>query len=598
MRKWGALFSSWQDLRPYILPYKKEYILGLLPIPLSVFCSIAFPWLIIQIIDRQLSPQEWDGMSIWLLGISVILLVNYLSSSLYNYYVQKAALHSIRDLRHDMFRRVLNFPRSYFDQNPMGSILTRLTSDLEAINESLASGVLAMLRDVLITLALLIFLASISWQLTLLTLLVAPPIYWITRVLRRLLHQSQLESRRVLSNSTGYLQESLQGIKTVQLYNAENEAQSRFQRFTQQFFRAQSKSNLIDAGLFSIIESITTITMGLIIWYGANEILSAALSVGILIGFLQTLDKIFVPVRDFTSQIASIQRALAALQNIQTLYRQPLEDEQSLSAQSLLQHSDLESESDLEPVLPPALSFESLVFDDVHFRYSPNGPYVLYGVSFTLNKGDKIALVGSTGSGKSTILRLLTKTYTEYEGSIRLNGVELSTMSKALVGQLFSLMQQDVYLFDESIAFNIGLGRKTIQAEHIKAAASYVYADEFIEQLPQKYQFQVTGNGGNLSAGQGQLIAFARAMASGCELILLDEATSAVDSVTENKIQKAIDHVFAEKTVIAIAHRLSTIQHSDQIIVLDKGKIIEQGTHQSLLKQEGFYANLVNKLDE
>ncbi|TBR44760.1 ABC transporter ATP-binding protein [Marinomonas agarivorans] len=599
MFKLQKKLSRWRHFWPYLQPYKKEYILGLLPIPVSVFCSIAFPWLIIQIIDHQLSPQKWEGMTVWLIGISLVLLANYLSSSFYSYYVQKAALYSIRDLRQDMFRRVLNFPRSYFDKHPMGSILTRLTSDLEAINESLASGVLAMLRDVLITIALLIFLASISWQLTLLTLFIAPPIYWVTRILRRMLHQSQLDSRRVLSKSTGYLQENLQGIKTVQLYNTEEEAQARFRGFTQQFFNAQSKSNLIDASLFSIIESITTITMGLIIWYGANEILTAALSVGVLIGFLQTLDKIFVPVRDFTSQIASIQRALAALQNIQTLYQQPLIDEAEITTTSSIKNSVMQKHATSldEPnaLVDQLIHFESLVFEEVSFRYNSVGPYVLHGVSFTLKKGEKIALVGSTGSGKSTILRLLTKTYTDYEGSIRLNGVELSQIPKAVVGRFFSLMQQDVYLFDESIEFNIGLGRDSVNIEQIKAAANYVYADEFIEKLPQAYQFKLTGNGSNLSAGQCQLIAFARAMVSGCELILLDEATSAVDSVTENKIQKAIDNVFEEKTVIAIAHRLSTIQHSDTIIVLDKGVIIERGTHQTLVARGGFYANLVKK---
>jgi len=583
-----SLSAYWTQFSPFILPYKRLYLLGFLPIPLSVFCSVAFPWLIIQIVDQQLVNQQWEGMWFWLILISLVLVMNYMASSSYLYFVQKAALFSMRDMRLDMFARVLDFPRSYFDKTPMGSVLTRLTSDLEAINESLASGLLSMVRDVLITLALLVFLTTISWQLTLVTLVIAPPIYWVTTLLRRLLHESQLSSRRVLSQSTGYLQESLQGIKTVQLYNAEAETQKRFSLFTMAFYRYQSRSNLIDAGLFAIIEGITTISMGLIIWYGAHEILAAALSVGVLIGFIQTLDKIFVPVRDFTSQIASIQRALAALQNIQTLYDQPLETDNK--EESLTQEEMTKMASQLT-------SFTSLSFDDVYFRYTPTGAYVLKGVTFDLNKGDKIALVGSTGSGKSTILRLLTKTYREYQGSIKLNGIELRDIPKKLVNNFFSLMQQEVYLFNESIAFNIGLQRKGISDQDIRDAANYVYANEFIEKLPNGYQFVLSANGGNLSAGQSQLVAFARAMASGSDLVLLDEATSSVDSVTENMIQRAIDHVFAEKTVIAIAHRLSTIQHSDQIIVLDQGNIIEKGTHESLIKQGGFYAKLVENTD-
>ncbi|XPF94791.1 ABC transporter ATP-binding protein [Colwellia sp. RE-S-Sl-9] len=578
----------WKQFLPFIAPYKKLYFFGVLPIPISIFCSIAFPWLIIQIVDKQLTVQKWDGMTLWLILISLVLFTNYLASSSYSYFIQKAALYTMRDMRIDMLNRVLNFPRSYFDKTPMGSVLTRLTSDLEAINESLAAGMLAMIRDVLITTALLIFLATISWQLTLVTLIIAPPIYWVTTILRRLLHESQLASRQVLSQSTGYLQESIQGIKTVQLYNAEKEAQNRFGFFTNAFFRFQSRSNLIDASLFSIIEGITTISMGLIIWYGAHEILAAALSVGVLIGFIQTLDKIFVPVRDFTSQMAAIQRALAALSNIQTLYEQPLEtdnDEAHLSA------------SQIKSMSKQLSSFISLEFNNVQFRYKPTGPYVLKGVTFSLKKGDKIALVGSTGSGKSTILRLLTKTYNNYEGSIKLNDIELRDIPKKWVNNFFSLMQQEVYIFNESLAFNIGLQREGINDEAIKAAAKYVYADEFIEKLPGGYQFILDENGSNISAGQAQLVAFARAMASGSDLVLLDEATSSVDSVTEKMIQRAIDHVFAEKTVIAIAHRLSTIQHSDQIIVLDQGKIIEKGTHNSLIQLGGFYANLVEIAD-
>lgn len=572
---------NWANFFPYLRTYRRDYLIGLLPIPISVACSIAFPWLIIQIVDQQLIHLQWQGMWHWLGLISVVLLLNYVSSTLYSYFIQKAAFHSIHDLRHDMLNRVLHFPRSYFDKTPMGSVLTRLTSDLEAINESLASGVLAIVRDILITAALLCFLASISWQLTLLTCLIAPPIYWVTRWLRGLLHTAQLNARKVLSNGTGYLQESLQGMKTVQLYNAEEEVNTKFKTFTHDFFKFQSTSNLVDAGLFAIIEGITTISMGLIIWYGANEILGAALSVGILIGFLQTLDKIFVPVRDFTSQVASIQRALAAIQNIQTLFQQPTEKE--TEAQSALLSEDIAA----------LQQFESLVFEQVSFRYNENAPYVLHGVSFSLKKGEKIALVGYTGSGKSTIIRLLTKTYNQYEGSIRLNGIELSQIPKTLINQCFSLMQQDTYLFEDSIEFNIALGRTAVDQQAVKQAAQYVYADEFIEYLPQGYQTQLTRNGSNLSAGQGQLIAFARIMASNTDLVLLDEATSAVDSVTESKIQQAIDHVFAEKTVIAIAHRLSTIQHSDEIIVLDQGKIVEQGTHQALIAQGGFYASLV-----
>ena len=242
-------------------------------------------------------------------------------------------------------------------------------------------------------------------------------------------------------------------------------------------------------------------------------------------------------------------------------------------------------------------TFRTLTFESVSFKYNDDGPYVLRDVSFELKRGEKIALVGSTGSGKSTILRLLTKTYGNYRGSIKLNGIELKDIPKAEVGKFFSLMQQEVFLFNESIAFNIGLARESNNEQLVVDAAKYVYADQFIERLPGQYNFVLQGNGSNLSAGQGQLIAFARAIAGGSEVVMLDEATSSVDSVTEQLIQKAIDHVFEEKTVIAIAHRLSTIANSDKILVLDGGAIIEHGTHRSLMAEAGFYANLVQQLD-
>ncbi len=567
----------------FLRPYRRDVSLGIALIPFSVLFSVLYPWMIMRIIDEQLMPGKFEGLWLWIAALLGILLANYFADAIYNYSLQKAAQNAILDLRQVMFRRVLDFPRSYFDKTPMGVTLTRLTSDLEAINDSFAQGFLGMIRDLLITLALLVFLASISWRLTLVLLLIGPLIYYITEKLRRLMRTSFLKSRQVLSQSTGYLQETLNGIKTVQLYNADAEVQKNYQQYTRGFYKAQSRSNLYDSALYALIEGVTTVSLGLIIWYGSGEVLAATISVGVLIGFINTLDKIFVPIRDFTSQLASIQRALAALQHIEEIFAQPLE-EHALTATA--------PEQGLEQQLE---SFESLVFNDVWFRYSDDGPQVLKGISFTLNKGDKIALVGTTGSGKSTILRLLTKTYDNYQGSITLNGIELASIPKMHVRRFFSLMQQDVFLFNKSIAFNIGLDRDGIGEQEIIDAANYVYANEFIDQLAGGYQFQCRDNGGNLSVGQSQLVAFARAIASGAEVVMLDEATSSVDSVTEQLIQRAIDHVFLEKTVIAIAHRLSTVRHSDQILVLTRGSIVERGNHDSLMALDGIYANLVEE---
>ena len=581
--KWSALTR----FLGHFLPYRRQVIIGLCLIPVSVTFSILFPWLIMQVIDEQLVPGRSEGLLLMCGALAAVLVGNYVADAVFSYSLQSAAQYAIRDIRAEMFRRVLQFPRHYFDKTPMGVTLTRLTSDLEAISESFAQGLLSMIRDVLVTLALLVFLMFISWKLTLVLMLIGPLIYYVTELLRRRLRDSYLQARVVLSEGTGYLQECLAGIKTVQLYNAEADVQQRYATYTKGFYHAQSRSNLYDSALYSLIEGITTVSMGLIIWYGSKEILAATLTVGVLVGFISTLDKIFVPIRDFTSQMAAIQRAFAAFDHIEDIYQQDTESEDDV----LMARLSSAEQAQLQ-------GFDSVVFEQVSFRYSQTGPYVLRGVSFSLNKGDKIALVGSTGSGKSTILRLLTRTYVNYEGSIKLNGVELNRIPKPEVAKFFSLMQQEVFLFNESIEFNIGLQRETSEADFVRSAARYVYADAFIERLPGQYQFVLQGNGDNLSAGQAQLIAFARAIAGGSEVVMLDEATSSVDSVTEELIQKAIDHVFEDKTVIAIAHRLSTIAHSDQILVLDQGVIIERGTHAALMAEAGFYANLVRHLDE
>ena len=578
----------------FLKPQRQKVIIGIALIPISVACSVLYPWLIITIIDEQLVPGELSGLTLWVGLLVLVLALNYVSDALYAFSLNHAALHAILKLRQALFERIINFPRRYFDKTPLGVMLTRLTSDLEAINESFAQGLLNMVRDVLITIALLIFLLTVSFKLTLVVLLIGPPIYLVTQYLRKKLRSAYLESRVVLAQGTGFLQESLNGMKTVQLYNAETQVEQRYQGYTEAFYQQQSKSNLYDAGLFAIIEGITTISMGLIIWYGATEILSASITLGVLVGFINTLDKIFVPIRDFTSQLASIQRALAAFEHIEAVFEQPTINELALQHQANhLPAYQSAKKIDFETALA---TFESLEFKDVRFRYSENGPLVLDGISFQLQRGKQIALVGSTGSGKSTIFRLLTKTYSGYQGSILINGIELSSIDVKYIARLFSLMQQEVYLFNQSIAFNIALAKPHINREQMMQAAKYVYADAFIEQLPRQYDFELKDNGGNLSAGQGQLISFARAIAGGNEVIMLDEATSSVDSLTEKLIQKAIDHLFDAKTVIAIAHRLSTIVHSDEILVLDQGKIVERGNHRTLIALNGIYANLQHQL--
>lgn len=569
----------------YAKPYKKSALFGVVMLPISIASSLAFPWLTIQIIDEYLTPGIYEGLIDLVVLMVGVVVINYASSVLYSYFLRKTGQYTLFDVRMVLFRRILKFPRTYFDKTPTGVTLSRLTSDLEAISDSFVMGVLALVKDLITTVALIVMMLFIDWKLTLVVLVVFPPVLWMTQFVRNKLRNMYQITRSTLAKGTGYLQECLFGIKTVQLYGAEHEVESKYKGFNSEFLAAQIKTNKYDAALFSIITGVTSITIGLIIWYGAGQVVQQAVTLGVLIAFINTMEKVFVPLRDFTSQIAAIQRSFAAFDHIDELFQQPLEEE----------NGEFYSEDDIAGRLD---SFESLEFKHVFFRYSEDSPYVLKDVSFTLKKGEQLALVGTTGSGKSTILRLVSKVYQQYEGEILLNGMELSKLPIEKVMPLFSLMQQDVYLFEQSIHFNIALGKPGVDKADVKQAAGYVYADQFIEQQAGGYDMQLSRNGGNLSAGQTQLISFARAVAQGGQVIMLDEATSSVDSMTESLIQKAISKLFQEKTVIAIAHRLSTIRHSHTILVLDAGRIVEQGNHESLVAKNGVYAQLLNESSE
>jgi len=562
--------------------YKNSAILGIAMLPLSVISSLLFPWLIIQVIDVHLVQGNMDDLWRHIFYLLAVLVINYLVDSTYAYNLRKTGQYAITDMRSALFARVLKLPRGYFDNTPTGVTLSRLTSDLETISDSFVQSIVGLVKDSINTIALIIMMLFINWKLTLIVLIVMPPVMYLTMYVRNKLRAVNLITRSTLARGIGYLQEALLGVKTVQFYRAEQQVERKYKVFNDQFLKAQKKANKYDAILFAFISGVTSITIALMIWYGSGLVLEQALTLGVLIAFINTLEKVFVPIRDFTSQIASIQRSFAAFDHIEELFVEPMEEE----GRELIA---------TEKVTPQLTEFVSLEFKDVSFRYTPELPYVLKNVSFMLEKGKQIALVGSTGSGKSTIIRLISKTYQDYEGSILLNGIELSRISINDCIHLFSLMMQDVYLFEESIKFNIALGKPNITDEVVEQAGRYVYADNFIQHLPGGYDFQLDKNGTNLSNGQTQLISFARAVAQGGQVMMLDEATSSVDSITENLIQKAMQRLFSEKTVIAVAHRLSTIRHSDTILVLEKGEIVERGNHEQLIANDGIYASLLNE---
>ena len=578
-------------MRPNLFRYRWRFSVIFALLPISAGLATSIPYLMKVAIDDHITPAVEVGtiapfyeslIGLMILAAMVVVL-GYLTDAFYVQLLQRTGQRLIAELREKIYARTLRLPRSYFDRYPIGSILTRVTSDVEALGESLAGNVLSLVLDFLKTIAFLAMMFALSWRLTLALMILVPLLIWLVRYFQLRVRRSFFSARQALSEATGYLQECLNGIKTVQLYAAEQRVLSLFKEKNHRFYQAQNASNYYDALLYSLVEGLTSITLAFILWVAAGQLLAGLLTLGVLVAFIEYIQRLFIPVRELSQQLVVLQRAFAAIDHISELCAIELDPAEEVR------------ERRPGEVLIDDAPFMSLTFSDVWFRYTPAGPDILQGVSFEVNRGDSLALVGATGSGKSTIIKLLSRAYSGYRGSIRINGYELTDYHADDLARWLSLVHQGVFLFNASVGFNIALGRSAVDDRVAREASCYVQANTFIEALPEAYEHTLVGGGANLSAGQGQLLAFARAVAAHTELIVLDEATSAVDSMTENLIEVALTRLYRERTVIAIAHRLSTIRNADQILVMDAGKIVERGTHQALIALDGAYASLINK---
>jgi len=566
-----------------IAHYLKPY-LGWVALALCITLGASFlgplrPWLVQRGIDNYIVVGDLEGLQRIILFFFLALLGEGLLSFAENYLTQYIGQQAIYDLRTTVFRHIQAQPLSFFDRTPIGRLITRTTSDVEALSDVLSSGLIVALGDLFKLFFIGYFMFTLNWELALVTLLVMPLMVWVTFWFRRNVREQYRETRKQMARLNSFIQEHVTGMHIVQLFNRENEEKRRFEAINDDHRAAHIKTIFYYAIFWPSIEFISTVALAAVLWFGGLRALGgSALTLGVLVAFIQYARQFFEPIRDLSNQYDTLQRAMAGAERIFSV----LDEDHRLP------------EPD-DPVELDAVRGK-IEFRNVWFAYEDDNEghpdWVLRDVSFTAEPGETVALVGATGAGKSTVMNLLLRFYEIQRGQILVDGVDITDFRLKDLRRHLGLILQDVFLFSGSVEDNLTLGDASIDRARVRRAAEIVQADCFIERLPDGYQQDVKERGSSLSHGQRQLLAFVRALLYDPDVMVLDEATSSVDTETESLIQQALERVTEGRTTLAIAHRLSTIQDADQILVMHKGEIRERGTHQELLAQDGLYRKL------
>jgi len=563
-------------LLSYLKPHLSRVILAFATISLAALSGQIGPWLTQVAVDDYIVNGDWQGLQWIIAAFFASVVVQYGTQYAQTLITGMIGQHVMYDIRRDVFNHLQRLPLRYFDRTPVGRIMTRATHDVDALNEFFSEGVVSVFMDLCTLFAIIGFMVYIDLELTLVCCTVIPIIAISTFYLQGLAMKAYRELRLRLARLNSYLQENITGIEVVQLFNRQLRNLRDFDDEHLPYRRAEDREIHFYALFFPFTEFVGTFGMALIIWYGANSVIDDRIELGVLVAFLQYIRRFFRPIMDISDRYALLQSAMAASERIFELLITPLEPEGG-------------------PRRNPARAGHggSIEFRNVFFKYDPDAvDWILKDVSFKLELGQSLALVGATGSGKTTIVNLICRFYDVQEGEILVDGLDVREWHAEELRRRISIVQQDVFLFSGDIGANIRLGEKAIGAAEIEQAARYVNAAPFIERLPQGYDHAVAEGGSTLSAGQRQLLSFARALAFDPEILVLDEATSSIDTETEQLIQDATAKLMSDRTSIVIAHRLSTIRNADQILVLHRGEVRERGRHEELLRQGGIYARL------
>jgi ATP-binding cassette subfamily B protein len=488
--------------------------------------------------------------------------------------VNVAGQRTMLDLRTAVFRHVHSQPLAFFDRNPVGRLVTRVVHDVESLNEVLTSGVDALFHDLLKLAAIVTVLVWIDARLALVTFLVLPPLLWAANTFRRSNRAAFREVRGRVAALNAYLQEAVTGIRVIQLFVQERRAAKAFRGHSEALMRGHLRTVMNYSWFFPAVEILGSVAKALLLWYGGGRILAGELTLGEFVQFFLLLDYFFEPIRDVSEKYNLMQSAMASSERIFRV---------------LDTKADLVPPADPQPLPEPARG--EIEFDRVSFAYREGEP-VLKDLSFRVKPGEKVAIVGATGAGKTTVISLLTRMYDPTAGTVSVDGVDVRRADPAALRRRVAVVLQDVFLFAGDVEGNITLGDPSIPSERVVAAAVAVHADPFVRRLPQGYRTAVRERGATLSVGQKQLLSFARALARDPAILVLDEATSSVDSETEALVQDAVERMLRGRTALVVAHRLSTIRSCDRILVLHHGELREEGSHRELLAKGGLYARL------
>lgn len=556
----------------YLRPYRGILIISIFLTILMAGISPAMPILVEYTLDRFILANNTGGLH-WMLLVMLGLLilqsvVRYFHSLMTNTLGQSV----IRDLRIDVFNHITRLRLQYFDNTPIGRLITRTVSDLETIANIFSEGLIQIIGDLLQLAVILGVMFYTDWKLTLIVLIPMPVMIVATYIFKEAMKSAFQDVRKWVSNLNTFLQEHITGVSIIQYFAREEQEMNKFKAANAQHRNAHIRANWYFSIFFPVIEIIMAIAMGLLVWYGSKSILAADLSPGVVVAFIMYINMIFRPIRELVDKFNTLQMGV-------------------VSAERIFEVLDTDEITENKGTLQPDRIRGEIVFDQVWFAYRGDN-WVLKDINFRIAPGETLALVGATGAGKSSVINILSRFYEINEGAIRLDGEDIRNYELNYLRRTIGTVLQDVFLFSDSIANNISLHEPGISRDQIIAASKQVGAHDFIMQMPGGYDYVVQERGATLSSGQAQLISFIRALVHDPRILVLDEATSSVDTETEELIQQAIETLMKGRTSIVIAHRLSTIQRADKIIVLEKGEMLEMGSHQELLSRDGAYKKL------